>query len=147
MSFDIVLSKVVQGEGLSVDESREAFDRLFTGEVLAEKIATFLLGLAKKGETADELLGAVLSMRAKVVTIEAPPDAMDIVGTGGDQSSHLLSRLADGGLAAHAIAAVPRYLVGRVYVAVELVPEAEGTEVAVGQLPNIAVTRRGQHVD
>lgn len=65
-------------------ESQSAFDCIFEGEVPAEQIGTFLLGLRKKGETVDELLGAVTSMRSKAITIVAPPDAMDIVGTGGD---------------------------------------------------------------
>ena len=42
------------------------------------------MALAKKGETVDELLGAVTSMRGKMIAVEAPPGAIDIVGTGGD---------------------------------------------------------------
>jgi anthranilate phosphoribosyltransferase len=48
------------------------------------QIGSFLLGLSTKGETVDEILGATLSMRSHALTISAPPDAIDIVGTGGD---------------------------------------------------------------
>ncbi len=83
------MRKVDRGEDLSVDQTRLAFDEIFTGGIADEYIAQFLLNLTKKGETVDELTGAVLSMRAKAITIEAPDNAMDIVGTGGDQTHTL----------------------------------------------------------
>ena len=43
-----------------------------------------MLALHDKGETAEEILGAVTSMRAKALTLSAPANAIDIVGTGGD---------------------------------------------------------------
>jgi anthranilate phosphoribosyltransferase len=78
------IQKIRGKQSLSVDESRAAFDAIFTGAVSEEQLCEFLLRLLKKGETPDEILGAVTSMRAKAVTIEAPPHAIDIVGTGGD---------------------------------------------------------------
>ncbi len=84
MSFPALLQKIERGEDLSAAETQTAFDHIFEGQILPEQIATFLLGLRKKGETVDELLGAVKSMRSKAVTIKAPPQTMDIVGTGGD---------------------------------------------------------------
>jgi anthranilate phosphoribosyltransferase len=79
-----ILEKIEHGENLSVAEAQTAFDLIFDGNVPEDQIATFLLGLARKGETVDELLGAVTSMRGKMISIEAPPGAIDIVGTGGD---------------------------------------------------------------
>ncbi|MDX2027550.1 MAG: anthranilate phosphoribosyltransferase [Alphaproteobacteria bacterium] len=84
MAFNPVLKKVEAREDLSVDESRATFDRIFDGAVPAEEIGAFLLALHKKGETVDELRGAVAAMRSKMLTIKAPPGTMDIVGTGGD---------------------------------------------------------------
>lgn len=84
MLFRHALQKIESGENLTEEEARESFDLIFTGEIADEDIAAFLLGLCKKGESVEELLGAVSSMRGKAITIKAPPDAIDIVGTGGD---------------------------------------------------------------
>jgi len=84
MPLQKTLKKLAAKENLTSGESREAFDLIFTGEMPREQIASFLLGLRNKGETTDEILGAVLSMRSNMLTIKAPPDAIDIVGTGGD---------------------------------------------------------------
>ena len=84
MSLGPIIYRLRERENLSVDETREAFDSIFAGQVSEEAIAALLLALHRKGETADEILGAVLSMRAKALTINAPKDAIDVVGTGGD---------------------------------------------------------------
>ena len=44
------------------------------------------MGLRVRGETVDEITGAVTTMRAKMLSVTAPPDAIDVVGTGGDAS-------------------------------------------------------------
>ena len=78
------LHKLRDKKDLSSYDTREIFDAIFTGAVSEDAIAAFLLALRRKGETADEILGAVQSMRAKAITISAPENAIDIVGTGGD---------------------------------------------------------------
>jgi anthranilate phosphoribosyltransferase len=45
-----------------------------------------LMALRVRGETVDEITGAVTTMRAKMLGVKAPPDAVDVVGTGGDAS-------------------------------------------------------------
>ena len=84
MSLAPTLHKLREKENLSVAETRAVFDQIFAGEVPEASIGAFLLALHRKGETVDEILGAVTSMRSKAVTISAPPHALDIVGTGGD---------------------------------------------------------------
>ena len=76
--------KLQKKQALSVEEAHAAFDLIFTGDIPEEQIATFLLALHDKGETTDEILGAVSSMRARAITITAPDNVIDIVGTGGD---------------------------------------------------------------
>jgi len=50
-----------------------------------EDLATFLLALARRGETADEILGAVLALRGAMIPFDAMPEgAIDTCGTGGD---------------------------------------------------------------
>ena len=89
MPLSSLLKKIEQSQDLSIAESQTAFDQIFEGKVPAEQIGAFLLGLKNKNETVDELLGAVKSMRGKMIVIQAPADAMDIVGTGGDQHGTL----------------------------------------------------------
>jgi anthranilate phosphoribosyltransferase len=57
-----------------------------SGEATPSQIGGFLMALRVRGETVEEISGAVATMRAKMLTVEAPADAIDIVGTGGDAS-------------------------------------------------------------
>jgi anthranilate phosphoribosyltransferase len=45
-----------------------------------------LMALRVRGETVDEITGAVTVMREKMLRVSAPPEAIDVVGTGGDAS-------------------------------------------------------------
>lgn len=89
MTIAPLLHKLRNKESLSVDETRDVFDAIFSGDVPEEPIAALLLALHRKGEAAEEILGAVQSMRAKAVTISAPENAIDVVGTGGDAQGTL----------------------------------------------------------
>ncbi|MGK6316772.1 anthranilate phosphoribosyltransferase [Neorhizobium sp. DT-125] len=79
-----LIAKVANGESLSREEARDAFDILMSGEATPSQIGGFLMALRVRGETVAEIAGAVATMRAKMLPVEAPPDAIDIVGTGGD---------------------------------------------------------------
>ena len=81
-----ILNKVADGRALSADEAEAAFGIIMSGEATPAQIAGFLMALRVRGETVDEITGAVRTMRAKMDTIEAPAGAMDVVGTGGDGS-------------------------------------------------------------
>jgi anthranilate phosphoribosyltransferase len=78
------VAKAAAGEALNRDDAREAFDIIMSGEATPSQIGGFLMALRVRGETVDEIVGAVSAMRAKMLTVEAPADAIDIVGTGGD---------------------------------------------------------------
>lgn len=80
------IGKAAQGNALSFDEARHAFDIIMSGEATPSQIGGFLMALRVRGETVDEISGAVATMRAKMLRVDAPADAVDIVGTGGDQS-------------------------------------------------------------
>lgn len=84
MSIAPILHRLRERESLSLNEARSLFDSIFEGKIPEEHIAALLLALRRKGETPEEILGAVQSMRGKARTIDAPADAIDIVGTGGD---------------------------------------------------------------
>jgi anthranilate phosphoribosyltransferase len=81
-----LLAKVAGHASLTRDEARQAFEILMSGEATPSQIGGFLMALRMRGETVDEIVGAVTTMRSKMLTVEAPADAIDIVGTGGDGS-------------------------------------------------------------
>lgn len=80
------IAHVASGGSLSFDAAREAFDIMMSGEATPSQIGGFLMGLRVRGETVSEISGAVATMRAKMLRVEAPSDSVDIVGTGGDGS-------------------------------------------------------------
>nr|WP_321456970.1 anthranilate phosphoribosyltransferase [uncultured Cohaesibacter sp.] len=77
------LAKVAEGKTLSREEAVEAFDLLMSGRATATQIGAFLMALRMRGETVEEITGAVSQMRDKMVPVIAPADVVDIVGTGG----------------------------------------------------------------
>jgi anthranilate phosphoribosyltransferase len=84
--FKTHIAKVAGGAPLTFEEARAAFDIVMSGEATPSQIGGFLMALRVRGETVEEISGAVATMRAKMLTVEAPADAIDIVGTGGDAS-------------------------------------------------------------
>lgn len=78
------IAKVAARQALTRDEASDAFDILMSGEASPAQIGGFLMALRVRGETVPEIAGAVATMRAKMLTVEAPAEAVDIVGTGGD---------------------------------------------------------------
>ncbi len=80
------IAKVASGTPLSFDEARDAFDVIMSGEATPGQIGGFLMALRVRGETVEEISGAVATMRSKMLRVEAPAGAIDIVGTGGDGS-------------------------------------------------------------
>ena len=81
-----ILAKVAESNSLTTEEAERAFDIIMSGDALESQIGAFLMALRVRGETVDEITGAVRIMRAKATTIEAPDGAIDVVGTGGDAS-------------------------------------------------------------
>jgi anthranilate phosphoribosyltransferase len=80
------LTRIVDGESLSLDEARGAMGAVMDGEATPSQLAALLMGLRMRGETVDELAGFAAAMRERVVRVEAPAGAIDVVGTGGDGS-------------------------------------------------------------
>tara|TARA_R110002020_G_scaffold126073_2_gene283724 strand:+ start:1871 stop:2905 length:1035 start_codon:yes stop_codon:yes gene_type:complete len=80
------IAKVAGGEALSRDEARSAFGVMMSGDATPSQIGGLLMALRVRGESVDEIAGAVSVMREKMLPVAAPADAIDIVGTGGDAS-------------------------------------------------------------
>ncbi|MBV1706818.1 MAG: anthranilate phosphoribosyltransferase [Hyphomicrobiales bacterium] len=93
--FKPLLAQVATGASLTRGEAEAAFDMLLSGEVTPAQMGGFLLALRVRGETVAEIVGAVSVMRAKMLRVVTDPDAIDIVGTGGDgHGSYNVSTLA-----------------------------------------------------
>jgi anthranilate phosphoribosyltransferase len=84
--FKALIAKVATGASLTREEAASAFDRMMSGDATPSQMGGLLMGLRVRGETVDEITGAVTTMRAKMLGVKAPPDAIDVVGTGGDAS-------------------------------------------------------------
>ena len=80
------LATIVEGGTLSMDDARAAMGAVMDGEATPAQLAALLMGLRMRGETVDELAGFAAAMRERVVRVEAPEGAIDVVGTGGDGS-------------------------------------------------------------
>ena len=84
--FKALIAKVATGATLTCQEAASAFDSMMSGEATPSQMGALLMALRVRGETVDEITGAVTTMRAKMLGVKAPPDAIDVVGTGGDAS-------------------------------------------------------------
>ena len=84
--FKSLIAKVASGAVLSRDEAANAFDRMMSGDATPSQMGGLLMALRVRGETVDEITGAVTAMRAKMLPVKAPANAIDVVGTGGDAS-------------------------------------------------------------
>lgn len=80
------LATIVDGGTLTLADARGAMGAVMDGEATPAQLAAMLMGLRMRGETVEELAGFAAAMRERVVRVEAPDGAIDIVGTGGDGS-------------------------------------------------------------
>ncbi|NRP57388.1 MULTISPECIES: anthranilate phosphoribosyltransferase [unclassified Marinobacterium] len=88
MDIKEALALVVAGHHLSRDEMTAAMRQIMTGEATDAQIGAFLTALRIKGETVEEITAAADVMRSLAVPVSVTdPQAVDIVGTGGDGSN------------------------------------------------------------
>ncbi len=80
-----VLTKVVEGRDLTIDEAENAMDEIMCGLCTPAQISAYMTALRMKGETADEITGSARAMRAKATPIHTKHGlVVDTAGTGGD---------------------------------------------------------------
>jgi anthranilate phosphoribosyltransferase len=84
---------LIQGRSLGADGAAAALNTILAGTCAPEQVAGFLVALAAKGPTAEELVGLLDTMTALGVHLDLPVDvldrAVDVVGTGGDGSGSI----------------------------------------------------------
>ena len=87
------VERLVAGVTLSAPETRAAVAAMLDGEVSEAATAAFLTALRIKGETGEELLGAVAAIRDRMTTFESGrADCLDTCGTGGTARGRSTSR-------------------------------------------------------
>lgn len=92
MNIREAIGRVVGHSDLSEQEMQDVMNEIMEGEATPAQIGAFITGLRMKGETIDEIVGAVRVMRQKATFVDTGVDTsagqilMDIVGTGGDGS-------------------------------------------------------------
>ncbi|WP_444920913.1 anthranilate phosphoribosyltransferase [Microbulbifer sp. CnH-101-G] len=110
MNIQKAIAKLVDGEHLTREEMRETVGQIMRGEALEAQIGALLIALRIRGETVDEIVGAVETMRALATKVELDLDnTVDIVGTGGDGANLFNVSSASGFVAAAAGARVAKH--------------------------------------
>lgn len=84
MDIKAALHKIADRRDLTGEEMRGVMRIIMAGEATPSQIGAFLMGMRIKGETVGEIAAAVSILREQMVPVEAPDNAIDIVGTGGD---------------------------------------------------------------
>ncbi|HEX5998208.1 MAG TPA: anthranilate phosphoribosyltransferase [Hyphomicrobiaceae bacterium] len=79
-----MIQKVATGATLTEEEARIALEQMTDGAATPAQMGAFLMALRVRGETVEEITGAVQMMRARMHRVPVPEGAVDIVGTGGD---------------------------------------------------------------
>jgi anthranilate phosphoribosyltransferase len=84
--FKALIGKAANGATLSREEAARGFQTMMSGEATPSQMGALLMALRVRGETVEEITGAVSAMREKMLRVRAPAEAVDVVGTGGDAS-------------------------------------------------------------
>jgi len=85
MEIKECLETLASGRNLSYEQSKQVFKQLFTGKLSGAQSGALLMGLRAKGETEDEIVGAVEIALSEAKTISGLSGPLiDTCGTGGD---------------------------------------------------------------
>lgn len=88
MDIQAAIASAVERRNLTQAEMQEVMHQVMTGGATPVQIAGFLVAMRMKGETVDEITGAVMVMRELASGVTVSGDHLvDIVGTGGDGAS------------------------------------------------------------
>ena len=87
--FGAILKRAAAGERLAAAEAASAFAAMMAGGVSEMRMAAFLTALSVRGPSVAEIAGAARAMRAAMTKVDAPRNAIDVCGTGGDNAGTL----------------------------------------------------------
>ncbi|MGF1474426.1 MAG: anthranilate phosphoribosyltransferase [Geminicoccaceae bacterium] len=89
-AFRELLGIVAAGRRLTLEQARDAFDTMMSGDATPSQMGGFLMALRVRGESVDELTAGATVMRERMLRVQAPETAIDTCGTGGD-GAHTLN--------------------------------------------------------
>lgn len=84
MEVHKLLTKLIDKKDLTVSEAENLLEGVMDGIITPIQTAALLTALRMKGETQDEIVGFVGTMRKHMITVEANDIVVDTCGTGGD---------------------------------------------------------------
>lgn len=85
MPVKSAISRLINNQHLSIDESLAAMTEIMEGNATDAQIASFITALRMKGETVEEITGCTIAMRKRAMKIKTGNDmVIDTCGTGGD---------------------------------------------------------------
>ena len=85
MQMTNAIAAVMRRENLGREQAYAVMNTIMTGEATDAQVAAFLMGMAMKGETAEEITGCAQVMRDLMTPVRLScENVVDIVGTGGD---------------------------------------------------------------
>lgn len=87
MNTTDILNKLLNKQDLTQKEAGEFLLGLMDGQVTPVVAAAMLTAMRMKGESIEEIIGFIKTMRAKMLTIKVPANSIDVCGTGGDGAS------------------------------------------------------------
>jgi anthranilate phosphoribosyltransferase len=85
LNWPTILGKLLLKSDLERAEASWAMSQIMAGEATDAQVGAFMLALRSKGESVGELSGLVDVMLEHAVILDTGSNAVDIVGTGGDQ--------------------------------------------------------------
>ncbi|HIF62086.1 MAG TPA: anthranilate phosphoribosyltransferase [Candidatus Pelagibacter sp.] len=84
-----LINTISKNKDLTFEESKLIFLEIMSGKMNEDLIHKFLVDLAKKGETANEIAGGVYVLRKKALKVKTDNNIVDTCGTGGDGKNTL----------------------------------------------------------
>ncbi len=84
-----LIAKVATGAELTEHEAEDAFSIIMSGAATPAQISGLVMAMRVRGEVVAEMVGAVRAVRARMLAVPAPENAIDVCGTGGDHAGTL----------------------------------------------------------
>ncbi|BBD72702.1 anthranilate phosphoribosyltransferase [Sulfodiicoccus acidiphilus] len=84
MELRSLLTKVLEGYTLTVEESRELASHIVRGKLQEAQTAGALIAMKVRGESPTEVIGFAEAMRESMIKVSGPSRSVDTAGTGGD---------------------------------------------------------------
>lgn len=79
--------KLTNKEDLSYEMAERSMDEIMSGQATPVQMSAFLVAMAMKGETIEEITACASGMRKHCVKLLQDQEVLEIVGTGGDHSN------------------------------------------------------------